>query len=232
MKKLMAAALALMMFSPTGVQAKGTTVDVVTQIGKRKVTYNKDGLITNTGYVKMQYKNGKIKTVDCTDGTFHVTYQKGRIATINKEKVKVAYKSIQYTDEKWKTQTSPKGTVYSFRQHGIFNDDAKFLFNKKGQLLVSYLGFMDCFYHYDAKGYMVKGCEFDLTTGVGPNYYTSRNTYKGNRLTSRVVKGTYDSNYTNHEKITYKRMRVRDVNAVKKQQKILLNNNESIAFIF
>ncbi|BBH27936.1 hypothetical protein SG0102_28700 [Intestinibaculum porci] len=51
-------------------------------------------------------------------------------------------------------------------------------------------------------------------------------------LTSRVVKGVYDGEYTNRYKMTYKKMRVQDVNAVKKQQTVLLNNLDLINLVF
>ena len=162
----------------------------------------------------------------------NITYRNGRVDTVNKHKVKVAYKSMKYYDENMKSRTSPKGTLYTFGQSKTFGQDAAYLFNKKGQLLVSRLAFTDSYYRYDAKGYMVKGSEFDLTTGVGPNVFTSKNTYKGSVLVSRVVKGVYDSEYTNHDKITYKKIRVKDVKTVKKQQRLLLNNDDTLAYIF
>ncbi len=233
MKKLLAATLTFMMLAPTSVQAQGKMVNVVTKIGKNTVTYNKDGLLTGNGNIDIKYKNGKISSLTNIEGTFHITYRNGRVDTVNKHKVKVAYKSMKYYDENMKSRTSPKGTLYTFGQSKTFRQDAAYLFNKKGQLLVSRLAFTDSYYRYDAKGYMVKGSELDLTTGVGPNVFTSKNTYKGSVLVSRVVKGVYDSEYTNHDKITYKKLRVKDVKTVKKQQRLLLlNNGDSLAYIF
>lgn len=232
MKKLLAATLTLMMLAPTSVQAQGKMVNVATKIGKNTITYNKDGFLTGNGYISIKYKNGKITSLKNIDGTFHMTYRNGRVDTVNKHKVKVAYKSMKYYDENLKIRTSPKGTLYTFGQKKMFGQDAAFLFNKKGQLLVSHIAYTDSYYRYDAKGYAIKGVESDLASGADPFVFASKNTYKGSVLVSRIIKGNTRDEYITHDKITYKAMRVKDVNTVKKQQRILLNNGDSLAYIF
>ena len=232
MKKLLAATLTFMMLAPTSVQAKGKMVNVVTKIGKDTVTYNKDGLLTGNNYFSIQYKNGKITSLKNIDGTFHITYRNGRVDTVNKHKVKVAYKSMKYYDENMKIRTSPKGTLYTFDQNKMFGE-AGYLFNKKGQLLVSHISYTDSCYRYDAKGYVIKGVQFELASGADPFVFTSKNTYKGSILVSRTIKGNTRDEYITHDKITYKKLRVKDVKTVKKQQRLLLlNNGDSLAYIF
>ncbi len=152
---------------------------------------------------------------------------------MNKHKVKVAYKSMKYYDENMKIRTSPKGTLYTFGQSKTFGQDAAYLFNKKGQLLVSHISYTDSCYRYDAKGYVIKGVQFELASGADPFVFTSKNTYKGSILVSRTIKGNTRDEYITHDKITYKKLRVKDVKTVKKQQRLLLlNNGDSLAYIF
>lgn len=231
MKKLLVTTLTFMMLVPTSVQAQGKMVNVVTKIGKNTVTYNKDGLLTGNGNINIKYKNGKISSLTNIEGTFHITYRNGRVDTVNKHKVKVAYKSMKYYDENMKIRTSPKGTLYTFDQNKMFGE-AGYLFNKKGQLLVSHISYTDSYYRYDAKGYVIKGVQFESASGADPFVFTSKNTYKGSILVSRTIKGNTRDEYITHDKITYKKLRVKDVKTVKKQQRLLLNNDDTLAYIF
>ena len=237
MKKLIAAALAAMMLAPTGVQAKGTKMKVVSKIGKDKVTYNQDGLITKNGDTSIKYKNGKISSINCWDTmgkSYTVTYSHGRVATINNQKVSIAYnKKMKYNDENMKNRTTPKGTYYTFKQTGVFKDeDAQYLMNKKGQLLASYIGYTTSYYKYDRKGYANKWMTFDGTSGIGASVYTVKNKYKGSSLVSRSGYVVFEEKDKYNVKYTYKTIRVRNVSAVKKQQQVLLNSPSTLAYIF
>ncbi|BBH27937.1 hypothetical protein SG0102_28710 [Intestinibaculum porci] len=56
--------------------------------------------------------------------------------------MKCAYnKSIHYTDKDNKYRKSAKGTLYSFGQDEPFTGDAQYLYNRKGQLMVSFSGY-------------------------------------------------------------------------------------------
>lgn len=235
MKKLLVTTLTLMMLAPTSVQAKGKMVNVVTKIGKNTVTYNKDGLVSKYDGNRFVYHKGKLTAITALNHSleYKMTYTGGRVRTINKKKVKCAYnKSIHYTDKDNKYRKSAKGTLYSFGQDEPFTGDAQYLYNRKGQLMLSFAGYTNSYYTYDAHGNVTKGVEFDLATAVGPDVFSAKNTYKGSLLTSRIVKGVYDGEYTNRYKMTYKKMRVQDVNAVKKQQTVLLNNLDLIHLVF
>lgn len=232
MKMLMVLSLLVWMFHPVPALAKSTYVYVVTRLSGEKVTYNKDGQVTKYGDYKMKYAHGRLAALTDRYTTYAFTYRKGKLVTVNKQKVTYEKKRMTYLDEKMKTQTSPKGTCVSFLQASPYSDRAQFLFNAKGQLLVSHFMDYDAYYTYDEMGLVVHGSKLDLSTGVGAYQFTMKNTYRKQLLKSRTIAISYDSHYTKHEIFTYKKMRVQDVRAVKKQQTVLLNNLDLIHLVF
>ena len=87
MKMLMVLSLFVWMFHPVPALAKSTYVYVVTRLSGEKVTYNKDGQVTKYGDYKIKYAHGRLAALTDRYTTYAFTYRKGKLVTVNKQKV-------------------------------------------------------------------------------------------------------------------------------------------------
>lgn len=168
-----------------------------------------------------KYKNGKIVSI----GTDAFTYRNGKIATVNGMKVSKSYNKIKIINEDMKEEVSPKGTLYTYKLKKPVGWATKssFLFNKKGHLI----------YGYDQKGYTTFSLSVYDDAGSGPTVHKYKNTYKNGLLTSRKVKVSEESTDSiSYEKLTYKKIRIKNATAVLKQQKALITHYPDIVLIF
>ena len=239
MKKIISAAVVALMLAPTGVQAKTQSINIVTGIkskyGTETFTYNKDGFVKKIkDGAKFKYKNGKIVSMN-DDGTETFTYRNNALAKVNGKKVTKSHGTMKILNENMKEETSPKGTLYTYKLKKAVGWATKssFLLNKKGQLIYGYDKTCNYKFTYDQKGYTTFSLSVYDDTGAGPTVYKYKNTYKNGLLTYRKAKVNEEStDSTDYEKLTYKKMRVRNAKAVMKQQKALINHYPDIALIF